>query len=259
MAIIDNINILSYDSTAEGLDITVFFPDRGRVVFHVERNKKRPLRTDREIGVNGATVLSSLHALRQMVNHYSAQVSDAVVQLVDALATCTEDLTVPEQTMRYEQLPHPRCIRLFRVDRAILRPIGPKSFDVSIYGTLEPFDWEEAPPYSALSYTWGHPYVDFNLAEPEPVPEITSHIIVNGEVLRVTDNLHSALAYLSTIADFGYLWIDAICINQSDEAEKAAQVAQMDVVYSRAAQVLGWLGYPHVSVPEFLWATSDLV
>jgi hypothetical protein len=106
-------------------------------------------------------------------------------------------LTVAEPKT-YDQLPHPRYIRLFRVDRAIFRPIGPKSFDVSIYGTLEPFDWEEAPPYSALSYTWGHPYVNFNLAEPEPVPEITSHIIVNGEVLRVTDNLHSALASVTS-------------------------------------------------------------
>ncbi|KAK3485259.1 uncharacterized protein B0T23DRAFT_389984 [Neurospora hispaniola] len=38
------------------------------------------------------------------------------------------------------------------------------------------------------------------------------------------------------------LWIDQLCINQSDSDEKAVQVGLMSQIYSRAKQVLIWLG-----------------
>ncbi|KAK0713942.1 heterokaryon incompatibility protein-domain-containing protein [Lasiosphaeria miniovina] len=38
------------------------------------------------------------------------------------------------------------------------------------------------------------------------------------------------------------IWADAICINQSDLAEKSSQVALMSSIYSSAARVVGWLG-----------------
>jgi hypothetical protein len=37
-------------------------------------------------------------------------------------------------------------------------------------------------------------------------------------------------------------WIDAICIDQSNPAEKAHQIAAMPRLYSQAQQVLCWLG-----------------
>jgi hypothetical protein len=39
-----------------------------------------------------------------------------------------------------------------------------------------------------------------------------------------------------------HLWIDAICINQNDVAERNAQVALMDRIYSEAKNVCVWLG-----------------
>ena len=38
------------------------------------------------------------------------------------------------------------------------------------------------------------------------------------------------------------IWIDAICINQSNNEEKSQQVAMMGEIYSGAAEVLVWLG-----------------
>ncbi|SPO06826.1 uncharacterized protein DNG_09520 [Cephalotrichum gorgonifer] len=38
------------------------------------------------------------------------------------------------------------------------------------------------------------------------------------------------------------IWIDAICINQSDLDEKGIQVRMMNTIYSRASFVIGWLG-----------------
>jgi hypothetical protein len=38
------------------------------------------------------------------------------------------------------------------------------------------------------------------------------------------------------------LWIDAVCINQTDDREKSIQVAMMDIIYRRANRVLIYLG-----------------
>ncbi|KAL2148466.1 hypothetical protein VTH82DRAFT_2386 [Thermothelomyces myriococcoides] len=44
------------------------------------------------------------------------------------------------------------------------------------------------------------------------------------------------------------LWIDQLCINQSDDSEKAVQVAMMDRVYNQAERVVSWLGESDSSI-----------
>ncbi|KAK3364996.1 heterokaryon incompatibility [Lasiosphaeria ovina] len=39
-----------------------------------------------------------------------------------------------------------------------------------------------------------------------------------------------------------HIWIDAVCIDQQDDAERIAQVAMMHRVYSAASYVVVWLG-----------------
>lgn len=84
-------------------------------------------------------------------------------------------------------------------------------------------------PYDALSYTWGGTHK-------------THTVIVNGEALRVTENLHSALQDLRSETVEKVLWIDAICIDQSNERERGHQVQQMCKIYSQAEEVIVWLG-----------------
>jgi hypothetical protein len=51
--------------------------------------------------------------------------------------------------------------------------------------------------------------------------------------------------YLAQARSDGYvdpLWIDAICINQSDLDERSKQVAIMGQIYSKASEVRAWLG-----------------
>jgi hypothetical protein len=38
------------------------------------------------------------------------------------------------------------------------------------------------------------------------------------------------------------LWVDAICINQGDNTEKAGQIQYMAEIYSKASRVIVWLG-----------------
>lgn len=89
--------------------------------------------------------------------------------------------------------------------------------------------------YDALSYTWGEPGDgDF-------------HITCNERTLKVWENLYSALPCLARqLRQEGSsprrIWIDAICINQSDESEKLKQIDRMSVIYRRARQVIVWFG-----------------
>lgn len=89
--------------------------------------------------------------------------------------------------------------------------------------------------YDTLSYVWGEP------------GEGEFHITCNGKTLKVWENLYSALPCLARqLRQEGSsprrIWIDAVCINQSDEAEKLKQIDRMSAIYRRARQVIVWLG-----------------
>ncbi|KAL9619050.1 MAG: hypothetical protein Q9160_006305 [Pyrenula sp. 1 TL-2023] len=83
--------------------------------------------------------------------------------------------------------------------------------------------------FDALSYTWG------DLSH-------TFAFICNDQELRIHHNLKVALPYLAKRQSSLPIWIDAICINQSDDAEKFAQIRLMHSIYSQASQVWVWLG-----------------
>ncbi|KAH7135000.1 heterokaryon incompatibility protein-domain-containing protein [Dendryphion nanum] len=83
--------------------------------------------------------------------------------------------------------------------------------------------------YRALSYSWG---------SPTPPKEVR----VNDHLFMVTANLFDALIGLQREDEERVIWIDAICINQTDSIEKSTQVALMRHIYKRANEVLIWLG-----------------
>jgi len=58
----------------------------------------------------------------------------------------------------------------------------------------------------------------------------------------VTENLHDTLFELRRRKLDGYLWIDVICIDQSNTTERSEQVLLMDSIYTLARQVIIWLG-----------------
>ncbi|KAG4415970.1 hypothetical protein IFR04_010920 [Cadophora malorum] len=88
----------------------------------------------------------------------------------------------------------------------------------------------EAPPFKALSYTWGSPN------DPQ------HSIIMNGRTISVRENLFLALQQFHTRPETLIIWIDAVCINQADENERNEQVAKMKTIYEHAEEVCVWLG-----------------
>jgi hypothetical protein len=83
--------------------------------------------------------------------------------------------------------------------------------------------------YEALSYCWGKPIFDRPLQ-------------CDDQILPITSNLESALRHLRYPDKERYLWIDALCINQHDDKEKADQVQHMFTIFSKAKMVVAWLG-----------------
>ncbi|KAK4503992.1 hypothetical protein PRZ48_004907 [Zasmidium cellare] len=98
--------------------------------------------------------------------------------------------------------------------------------------------------YSALSYAWGRLYEDGS--------HFTHTITCNELPFKVTTTLCQALLRIRHLKEdaVAYLWIDAICINQSDPVERAAQVSIMDKVYSSASHLFVWLG-EDIIPPQF--------
>lgn len=67
-------------------------------------------------------------------------------------------------------------------------------------------------------------------------------IIVEHKIFLVGSNLHSLLRRLRSSGGSQTLWIDALCINKNDLAERAAQVKLMKRIYQQAETVIADLG-----------------
>ena len=115
---------------------------------------------------------------------------------------------------------------------------------------------DENPFYEALSYVWGDPSITAPIqlrASPRRSPDGADHIPAlsalsfteaHSTQWPVTTNLEAALRYLRHESEVRILWIDAICIDQSNVEEKNHQVPLMKSIYSNAEAVQVWLGPP---------------
>jgi len=61
-------------------------------------------------------------------------------------------------------------------------------------------------------------------------------------MLTVPPTLAAALRSLRYPRKSRYLWVDAICINQADKDDKAAQIGVMYTIFHKASRVVAWLG-----------------
>jgi hypothetical protein len=115
--------------------------------------------------------------------------------------------------------------------------------------------------YTCLSYAWG--------------PPATTHtILMNEKPMKVGHNLWEFLCAVTvrkwkdpgkrhSIGSWYHdLWIDALCIDQTNDKEKNHQVQKMGRIYQGANEVIAWLGgdpstaalfdYDEKDIPEFL-------
>ncbi|KAK6206214.1 het domain protein [Colletotrichum tabaci] len=86
----------------------------------------------------------------------------------------------------------------------------------------------DRPKFEALSYVWG--------GEDEQ-----RAITLNSCQFHVRKNLFDALVYLRSRGQTGFLWVDALCVDQNNTKERTKQVRIMRHIYFRAASVVFWL------------------
>jgi hypothetical protein len=104
--------------------------------------------------------------------------------------------------------------------------------------------------YIALSYVWGS-------------PERCCDIYINGRLTKTTESAIDALKMLRSPWKSKVVWIDAICIDQDDAADKERQIPYMADIYRKAAHVVVWLGraedgYLAIGLASTLWFRATL-
>ncbi|KAI1747571.1 heterokaryon incompatibility protein-domain-containing protein [Xylaria castorea] len=115
--------------------------------------------------------------------------------------------------------------------------------------------------YEALSYCWGTQKAAYNIhirdlnattpgrrkiSPPTTAADMWRKAIdaISHTDFKIRKNLHDALLRLRSKYRDVYLWVDAICIDQSEggKVEKAGQLAMMARIYRSASNVCVWLG-----------------
>lgn len=83
--------------------------------------------------------------------------------------------------------------------------------------------------YTALSYAWG-------------LERDTHRLYIDDKFVLIGANLNSALRHLRRQDRPLRLWVDALCINQTDFEERRHQVHQMRRIYQSAQETIVYLG-----------------
>lgn len=135
---------------------------------------------------------------------------------------CTPESVAPLSKYRYEGLPGSTSIRLLRLQPG-------KGQDPIRCNVIVADVKTCSGQYEALSYVWG-------------APEGHLRIQIDDAGLEIQPNLHCALVDLRSPEKSRCLWIDAICIDQSNELEREKQVPLMCEIYCSASRTICYLG-----------------
>jgi hypothetical protein len=103
----------------------------------------------------------------------------------------------------------------------------------------------EEPVFTALSYTWGAECPTYEI-------KVYDADCAIG-YFNLRQNLHDFLVTMrNSRCTETWFWIDQICINQDNNAERSQQVSQMAELYSQATSTTIWLGMPFQGSDEFM-------
>jgi hypothetical protein len=142
-------------------------------------------------------------------------------QHYDSASIGTEDLPAANILFTYPSFAKDAKTRLLILE--------PGSFEDGLKCRLTGVAHLKEHPYEALSYCWGE--------KPGRIIESSS-----GKIIPITANLEAALRRMRHAVDPRLLWVDAICIDQSDVVERSRQVEFMQEIYASAKRVIVWLG-----------------
>lgn len=155
----------------------------------------------------------------------------------NALITHTQSLHISASQL-YQKISireNPRNIRILH-----LHPRRSNGTTEILEGTLEVLTLPRmesgartGSTYTALSYVWG--------TQEDARSQYT--ITCNGCAIQITRNCFNALLKVRDLHGSIAIWVDSICICQTNLEERNHQVNLMREVYSRASVVFAWLDF----------------
>ncbi|KAK1068776.1 hypothetical protein LTR74_005434 [Friedmanniomyces endolithicus] len=158
------------------------------------------------------------------------------------MATVPQRLKVTSQT----SLTGPERFSYDKLGKSDIRLLNllPGDWNEEICCTIFTANAHDHPPdYEAVSYTWGDPF------GPRKYIRIVGSSTRSGRlstsfVMRVSEGSFDALRRLRSHRGgvARTLWMDAVCVNQADVAERNAQVQKMKSIFSDAQRVLVYVG-----------------
>ncbi|KAH7018152.1 heterokaryon incompatibility protein-domain-containing protein [Microdochium trichocladiopsis] len=186
-----------------------------------------------------------------------------------------------DEPFPYEALPTPTSIRLLKLEPSKAMQKAAKTGKVlsgdahndddDVRFIMRTVELDRNPRFTALSYTWRrqrsqvtawrrwayHFFMelvqdrpaDYSLPDPDDELRATRKVTCNGYEMMVFENLFEALKQLRRGRPGEWLWIDAVCMNQSDSTELTAQIQIMGRIYQSAQLVVVWLG-PFPAIAE---------
>jgi hypothetical protein len=162
--------------------------------------------------------------LPQNLQNMHSIVSKTLNSVLSRLATSPAGSSRDMTHYQYRTLEHSNSIRLLTLHPAS-SPASP------IVCTIQHARLSDRPNYEAISYTWGE--------------DTTTHSIYMDDgksLLEVRSNCFNLLHHVRLLDRTRVLWIDAICIDQTNPRERGHQVRQMDQIYADASAVVVYLG-----------------
>ncbi|KAI6086388.1 HET-domain-containing protein [Hypoxylon rubiginosum] len=122
------------------------------------------------------------------------------------------------------------------IDDISMADIDDNSMEDIDDNSMADFSEDNVPEYEALSYVWGSEDDSESVwvRDDEGQGQRFHH--------RVTKNLAIALRHLRNYNSPRVMWIDALCIDQSNRTEKSHQVKKMHAIYEKAKRVVAFLG-----------------
>ncbi|CAG9982412.1 unnamed protein product [Clonostachys byssicola] len=189
-------------------------------VYHIHTNPQIAFYTDPwQLYQKGLIALESSSAFRGTVSKAAPAV---IVETPKGAATASEMQRI------YSKRLNPDEIRLLKLENST-DPSSPLVVSLIVKPTKKT---DESLRYWAISYVWGS----------APTPLSPFQLVIDGVKIPVTESLWTCLCRLRSEDITDYIWADAICINQTDNLEKAMQVRQMGRIYSKADRVIIWMG-----------------
>jgi hypothetical protein len=145
--------------------------------------------------------------------------ADAIAGALDTLSVSSTYCYIP---LMQRQI---RLVKLHPVQLSKNDGLTAEDFEQPPRLELIQVDLDDAPDFTAISYTWG-------------TPRRATLVLDNDSRIETSERVLEVLKRVRQAPDDGDLlvWIDQLCINQKDPAEKSHQIRMMRHIYATAAR-----------------------